>query len=79
MAAGGKIDPNQILFGLNRQEDERSLADFLRMYSDDTFTSLLIPRMTDEEIQEIVGLLSRIMRNHLSEKEYHALFLGQPK
>ncbi|GAB4333357.1 MAG: hypothetical protein Kow0089_01920 [Desulfobulbaceae bacterium] len=68
-------EPEQILFGLDRETDERSLAGFLRLFCDERFSSVLIPRMTDEEIEAIVGLLTRVMRNHLSEKEYHALFL----
>lgn len=74
-----KNDPHQILFGLSRKDDERSLADFLQLFSEHRLTSVLIPRMTDLEIQNVVELLSSIMRNHLSEKEYHALFLGRQK
>ena len=74
-----KIDAHQILFGLNREEDERSLTDFLQLFSEHRLTSVLIPRMTDEEIDQTVETLTAILRNHLSEKEYHALFLGQPK
>ncbi len=74
-----QIDGNQILFGLNRDEDERSLADFLRLFSEPRLTSVLIPRLTDDEINNTVAMLSTIMRKHLSEKEYHALFIGQPK
>jgi hypothetical protein len=79
MADDEKINAHQILFGLNREEDERSLTDFLQLFSDHRLTSVLIPRMTDVEIDLTVETLSAILRNHLSEKEYHALFLGQPK
>jgi len=79
MAFEEKIDAHQILFGLNREEDERSLTDFLQLFSKHPLTSVLIPRMTDEEIDQTVETLTAILRNHLSEKEYHALFLGQPK
>ncbi len=79
MADREQIDGHQILFGLNRDEDERSLADFLRLFSEPRLTSVLIPRLTDDEITNTVALLSTIMRKHLSEKEYHALFIGQPK
>ena len=79
MADDEKIDAHQILFGLNREEDERSLTDFLQLFSEHRLTSVLIPRMTDEEIDQTVETLTAILRNHLSEKEYHALFLGQPK
>ncbi|MDW7772931.1 MAG: hypothetical protein SCH71_08580 [Desulfobulbaceae bacterium] len=70
--AGG----DTILFGLNRAEDERSLASFLKLFGREQLTAVLIPRMTAGEIEQIVDLLSAIMRNHLSEKEYHSLFLG---
>lgn len=79
MSSGETIDAHRILFGLNRQEDERSLADFLRLFSEQRLTSVLIPRMTDGEIRQTVELLTAIMHNHLNEKEYHALFLGRPK
>jgi len=77
MTRGEATDPYQMIFGLNREEDERSLADFLTLYSNPRLSSVLIPRMTDEEINRTVELLSTIMRTHLSEKEYHALFLGR--
>jgi len=67
---------HEILFGLNRDEDERSLAAFLQLFSREQLTSVLIPRLTEEEIDQTVQLLTGIMRNHLSENEYHALFLG---
>lgn len=79
MTNGEQIDGRQILFGFNREEDERSLAEFLRLFSERRLTSVLIPRMTDQEINNTVAMLSTVMREHLSEKEYHALFLGQPK
>ena len=79
MASDEKINAHQILFGLNREEDERSLTDFLQLFSKQRLTSVLIPRMTDEEIDQTIETLTAILRNHLSEKEYHALFLGQPK
>ena len=76
MGPGNETDVQTILFGLNRSEDERSLVSFLKLFCREKLTSLLIPRMTDSEIQQTVELLSAVMRNHLSEKEYHALFLG---
>lgn len=79
MPVEDNIDPEQIVFGLNRENDERSLADFLQLFSHSRLTSVLIPRMTDNEIDRTVELLSTIMRNHLNEKEYHALFLGKEK
>ncbi|WP_245590153.1 hypothetical protein [Desulfobulbus elongatus] len=66
-----------MFFGLNRATDEQSLIDFLRQFSDDRLTSELVPRMSEDEIHQVVDLLTQIMRNHLSSDEYHRLFLGE--
>ncbi len=66
----------EICFGLNRATDEESLAVFLRLFNKKDLSSVLIPRMTNDEIMRIVDLLTDIMHNHLQEKEYHELFLG---
>lgn len=73
-----EIAAREILFGLNRVEDERSLADFLRLFSHEELSSVLIPRLSDDEIHEIVDLLATVMRKHLTKKEYHTLFLADP-
>ncbi|NOX79867.1 MAG: hypothetical protein GXP57_02030 [Deltaproteobacteria bacterium] len=70
---------HEICFGLNRTTDEESLAAFLRLFNRKELTSVLIPRMTDDEIMRIVDLLTDIMHNHLQEKEYHELFLGDKR
>jgi hypothetical protein len=75
MGTGNDSSAHAILFGLNRVEDERSLAIFLRLFARRELTDVLVPRMTDAEIRQTVDLLTTIMRNHLSKKEYHALFL----
>ena len=67
-----------LVFGLNREEDERSLATFLQLFSRQPFTEVLIPRLSDDEIQGLVHLLTAVMRSHLSEQEYHELFLAAP-
>ena len=72
------VTAGEILFGLNRAEDERSLAAFLRLFSRDELAGALIPRLSDSEINQIVDLLSSVMRRHLSKEEYHSLFLADP-
>ena len=64
-------------FGINRVTDEQSLVTFLQYFSADRLTSALVPRMTEQEILQIVDLLTGIMKNHLSGDEYHTLFLGE--
>ena len=66
-----------MFFGLDRTTDEQSLVTFLRQFSDDRLVRELVPRMTEEEIHQVVDLLTQIMRNHLSSDEYHRLFLGE--
>ncbi|MGW8161047.1 MAG: cytoplasmic protein [Desulfobulbales bacterium] len=79
MSSSRIISAHNIVFGLNRAEDERSLADFLRLFSTEELLPVLIPRMTDDEIQQIVQLLSAVMRSHLTNQEYHSLFLADRK
>lgn len=76
MAPEAEIQPHDICFGLNRERDEQSLAAFLELFSKKRLTSTLIPRLNGDEIEQIVNLLTGVMRNHLQEKEYHELFLG---
>ncbi len=64
-----------IAFGLNRQNDEQSLAVFLQRFSSDALLERLIPRLDAAEISATIDHLSSLMRNHLSEQEYHCLFL----
>ena len=65
-----------MLFGLDRNTDEQSLVTFLRLFSQDRLLGTLAPRMREEEIHQVVDLLTAIMRHHLSDEEYHRLFLG---
>lgn len=62
-------------FGLDRKTDEESLMVYLQKFSDDTMLKALLPRLTDGEIEEIFVLISRILKIHLQEEEYHRLFL----
>ena len=78
MSSRKSVTAGEILFGLNRAEDERSLAAFLRLFSRQELTGILIPRLDDREIDQIVDLLSTIMRRHLTKEEYHSLFLADP-
>lgn len=66
-----------MFFGLDRATDEQSLAAFLKQFSDDRLLGVLVPRMSETEIHQVVDLLTGIMRHHLSSEEYHSLFLGE--
>ena len=73
----GQGKAEEISFGFDRATDEKSLALFLECFVDRQLLDTLLPRLSDDEILEIVDSLSRIMHKHLSEKEYHRLFLSE--
>jgi TorA maturation chaperone TorD len=62
-------------FGLDRETDEKSLMVYLQKFSDDALLAALVPRLSDTEIQETLDLVSRLIRTHLKDEEYHRLFL----
>jgi hypothetical protein len=62
-------------FGADRQTDENTVVYYLQKFSDDELMQTLIRRMKDSELQEVFELVSRLLKNHLSEPEYHRLFL----
>ena len=62
-------------FGLDRGTDEASLTVYLQMFADDDFMAVMRRRMTDEEIEEMIDHINRLLQKHLSNEEYHSLFL----
>lgn len=65
-------------FGADRETDEKTLIYYLQKFSDDALMETLTQRMTDDELEEVFSLISRLLKNHLTEPEYHRLFLKQP-
>jgi hypothetical protein len=61
--------------GLDRETDENTVIFYLQKFSDDTLMKELVKRMTDEELDEIFSLLTRLLKKHLTDSEYHSLFL----
>lgn len=62
-------------FGLDRETNENTVMYYLQKFSDDTVLKRIIPRLADEDLNEVFGLISGLLRKHLSEVEYHELFL----
>lgn len=62
-------------FGLDRQTDENTVIYYLQKFSDDQLMATLVKRLGDEELEEIFSFLTRILKKHLSQAEYHGLFL----
>ena len=62
-------------FGFDRETDENTIICYLQKFSDDAFMETIVKRMNDEELEEVFSLISRLLKEHLSEQEYHQLFL----
>jgi len=63
--------------GLDRKTDENTIIYYLQKFSDDTLMNILATRLSDEELEEIFSLLTRILKKHLKDSEYHILFLKE--
>jgi hypothetical protein len=72
-----KGQAHAIVFGFDRATDEQSLQMFLQRFTDKKVLGVLLPRLQDEDIFTTVDFLTAIMQKHLSEKEYHTLFLAE--
>ena len=64
-------------FGADRQTDENTVVYYLQKFSDDRLMETIIKRLSDEELAEIFGLVTRLLKNHLVDKEYHKFFLKE--
>jgi hypothetical protein len=64
-----------VAFGYSRDVDEKSLMVYLQKFSDDDLLRLLVPKLSDSEINEIFELLTRMLHKHLDDDEYHEYFL----
>lgn len=62
-------------FGLDRETDEYTIVYYLQKFCDDELMQTLIKRLTAGELDEIFSLLTRLLKKHLTESEYHTLFL----
>jgi len=77
MAKKQNRDAYTIAFGFDRASDERSFEMFLQQFVDKKLMETLLPRLLDEDISATVDFLTGIMQKHLTEKEYHSLFLAE--
>lgn len=64
-------------FGLNRETNENTVIYYLQKFSDDELIKHIIKRFDNEELEEIFEFLSRLLKKHLTESEYHQLFLKE--
>ena len=69
------IQPDQMCFGLSEDLDKESFACFLQIAGEKKFAETFAQRLSSEEILHFVDSFTGLLRNHLSEDEYHKLFL----
>jgi len=62
-------------YGADRKTDENTVIYYLQKFSDDKLMQKIIPRLSDDELQEIFDLVNRILKKNLKHTEYHQLFL----
>ncbi len=62
-------------FGLDRETNENTVIYYLQKFSDDRLMKNLIEKMTDDDLGEIFFMITRLLKTHLSDSEYHTLFL----
>ncbi len=62
-------------FGLDRATDEATIMVYLQKFSDDQVLKTIIPRLSQEELEEVFDLLSRLLAQRLTKDEYEDFFL----
>lgn len=62
-------------FGLTEELDRQSFICFLQLAGHREFAQTLAQRVSSEEIITFVDSFTNLLRQYLSEEEYHSLFL----
>jgi len=64
-------------FGLDRETDEKTIRYYLQKFSDDQVMEKIIPLMSDQELERVFELVTGLLKEHLTEPEYHRVFLKE--
>jgi hypothetical protein len=64
-------------FGADRDTDENTVLYYLQKFSDDLLMKTLLKRLSEDELSEIFNLITRLLKAHLTDTEYHDLFLKE--
>jgi len=71
-------DASKICFGLSERLDRESLTTFLQLCGRPQFAEEFSSRLSSEETIQLVDTVMGLLHKHLSESEYHKLFLNDP-
>lgn len=66
-----------VAFGFNRETDENTVQYYLQKFSDDDLMKHMVKRLSDDELKKIFDLISGLLKKHLTEDEYHRMFLKE--
>ncbi len=69
------IQADHMCFGLTEELDRQSFVCFLQLAGNHEFAETLARRVSSEEIITFVDSFTNLLRQYLSEEEYHSLFL----
>lgn len=50
---------------------------YLQKFSDDHLMALIRTRMSDSDIEALFDIVTRLMKQHLTDEEYHQYFLKE--
>jgi hypothetical protein len=62
-------------FGFDREVDEATLTCYLQMFADDRLMALIRNRMSEADMEVLFDMISRLLKQYLTEPEYHEYFL----
>ena len=62
-------------FGFSRDVDECTITYYLQRFSEDELMALIRGRMSQKDMEELFNVITRLMKQHLTEEEYHKHFL----
>ena len=62
-------------FGYDRSTDENTTVYYLQKFSDDNLMKNLIKRLPDDELEQIFDMITKLLKKHLTDSEYHEFFL----
>lgn len=66
-------------YGLDRETNENTLVYYLQKFSDDELMKVLTSRLSDMEMDDMFDRISALLSKHLTEEEYHRLFLKEER
>jgi hypothetical protein len=66
-------------YGLDRETNEHTLVYYLQKFSDDELIKALMSRLSDMEMDDLFDRISALLSRHLTEEEYHRLFLKEER